>query len=401
MNQIVIKSSRECGSESIDCDPIHDNERIMISVLDIGLIFEYLSTICIVALLSSSIALRDFKGLPPDILDRVLMQSFNYRSLSLCRLTKLASSISSSALVPSTSPITETLSVSELEAGDVIVTKVPDNPLTVADLKTGYLTMMKCKCCFDINTVRIVKTNLISDDDNSDPLLAGLILNHVVEISLPSESDRNIHLNHLATETVNDKYTIYPLFCDGCEGSKCGNCCLVVTCEECNIQYCIDCRIQYCDSCAVIKCRDCDQFNYCHKCERVICDICDENENIVIDFGRSGYCEMCNSFYCSKCDSVSFCDICDGSYCSSCLQIQFCDVCGVSKCVNCEKMIHCSICFSSACMNCSLMHCCDKCEEIGCKTCINTCLKCNKISCKDCSKIMKFNTITSTCASCC
>ena len=265
-------------------------------------------------------------------------------------MAKLASTVSSTALKSSTSPITETLSLSDLESGGVVVTHVPDNPLTVSDLKTGYFTMKKCKCCFDIETVRIVKTNLVSDDDvDSDPLLAGLVLNHVVEISMASNMDRNIFLNHLATETIDGKYTICPSFCDHCEGNKCEMCEYVDTCDECYSSYCLSCGlIQICDNCEALICRNCDQFNFCHRCERVICDFCVDNENININYGRNGYCESCNSFYCSKCDYVSFCEICNVSYCEYCLLrgqcgLQFCDVCNMSKCADCETMVNCSI----------------------------------------------------------
>jgi len=400
MNRII-DNSKECDSESIDCDSVCESERIMIRILEIGLIFEYLSTICIVTLLSSSIAFRNFKGLPPDILDRVLLESFNNSSLDSYSLAKLASSVSSTALKHSTSPITETLSLSDLESGDIVVTHVPDNPLTVADLKTGYLTVKKCKCCFDIDTVRIVKTNLVSDDDiDSDPLLANLVLNHVVEISVESTSDRNILLNHLATETTDGKYTICPSFCERCEGEKCEMCEYVDTCEQCYSSYCLKCGlIQLCDSCEVFVCRNCDQFNYCHKCDRVICDFCMEIESLRT-LGRSGYCEMCNSFYCSHCDVVSFCEICEGTYCSKCLQVRFCEFCEMLKCANCETMVICSICYSSACMNCSSMLSCDECGLSACMSCIDKCSKCNKVSCRECSKTMKFTMSTSTCASC-
>ena len=395
----IIESSKECDSDTIDCDSICESERIMIRILEIGLIFEYLSTICIVTLLSSSIAFRNFKGLPPDILDRVLLESFNNGSLALCKLAKLASTASSTALKPSTSLITETLSLSDLESGDVVVTHVPDNPLTVADLKTGYLTVKKCKCCFDIDTVRLVKTNLVSDDDvDSDPLLAGLVLNHVVEISMASNTDRNILLNHLATETTDGKYTICPSFCDHCEGHKCEMCEYVNTCDQCYSSYCLKCGlIQICDSCEALICRNCDQFNFCHKCERVVCDHCDEIESNY-GLGTSGYCEICDLFSCGKCDCISFCGICEGMYCSNCLQVQFCDVCNMSKCINCETIIYCTICYSSACMNCSSMTFCNECQQSACMSCIDKCSKCNKVSCRECSK--NFDNSTSTCASC-
>ena len=70
-----------------------DNVKLIFNIIEIGLIFDYLCTIGVVNLLISSHTLRNFKGIPPDILDRVLLESFHANpSLKLCKLIKLPSS---------------------------------------------------------------------------------------------------------------------------------------------------------------------------------------------------------------------------------------------------------------------------------------------------------------------
>ena len=359
-------------------------------LLQVGLIFDYLPTNAISSLLSSSHLFNNFKGFSSQIIDRVMIESFKAnKSLLSCKLFK--SSLSSLAV--SSIPLS---SLGNISSRQVLITQIPEKPLSLIDLKTAYLTVKKCKCCFESIDVEFIDVTTVDMPDVTPyPLVA-------VKVTLGS--DRAINLIHLALETDEGIYTICPSFCEICEGYKC---------SECN-------PIDSCSVCSESKCGQCEDFSTCAICNKKMCENCLENQ-----FG-SGYCDSCDEFYCEGCNLVSFCEICEQSLCSNkCGPVQYCEVCEKTKCISCEPMLFCGKCYNVKCMDCSageMFFCidCGKCSCMECDPAFAFCGKCYQTRCMDCSfktmshcntcwesKCMEcenmhldFNTFEFTCISC-
>lgn len=335
-----------------DDDDIIKTVKILLMLLQIGLIFDYLPTTSISSLISSSHLFNNFKGFPPDIIDRVMIESFKAnKSLSSCKLFKS----SSSSLTVSSIPLS---SLGNIASRQVLITQIPEKPLSLIDLKTAYLTIKKCKCCFESIDVDVTTVDMY-------PLVA-------VKVTLGS--DRAITLVHLALETDEGIYTICPSFCEICEGYKC---------IQCN-------PVDSCSVCSESKCGQCGDFSTCTICNKKMCEVCLENQ-----FGN-GYCDGCDEFYCEDCNLVSFCEICEKSLCSNkCGPIQFCEGCEKTKCISCEPMLFCGKCYNVKCMDCSageMFFCvdCGKCSCMECDPAFVFCGKCYQIRCIGCS----FKTMT-------
>jgi len=334
-----------------DDNDIIKTVKILLMLLQIGLISDYLPTNAISSLLSSSHFFNNFKGFSSDIIDRVMIESFKAnKSLSLCKLFKSASSLTVSSI-----PLS---SLGNIVSRQVLISQIPEKPLSLIDLKTAYLTVKKCKCCFELIDV----TTVDMPDVNPYPLVA-------VKVTLGS--DRAINLIHLALETDDHegKYTICPSFCEICEGYKC---------IQCN-------PVDSCSVCSESKCRQCADFSACAICNKKVCEDCLENQ-----FG-SGYCDSCDEFYCEQCSLVSFCEICEQSLClHKCGPVQFCEACEKTKCIRCEPMLFCEKCYNVNCMDCSIgkmFFCidCGKCSCIKCDPAFAFCGKCYQTRCMSCS----------------
>jgi hypothetical protein len=229
---------------------------------------------------------------------------------------------------------------------------MPDMPFTLNDLKSGNDIMKKFKCCFDINTVRIITTNL---NDGY----------YVVEISNTPEPHREIIVQHHAVQTRDEMFTTYPSACDSCN---------LICCD-----ICFDCR----------SCADCSQ-TFCNECETV------------------EKCKLCNKQKCSECETVAYCEQCNKSLCSKCELVQFCEDCHTSKCMSCEFMMICHKCMATRCNDCFVVkmwmctECCDRfCNDCNSNFCF--CSECYTTKCMKCSqKTMKLDlkTYELKCLSC-
>lgn len=209
-------------------------------------------------------------GIPPDILDRLLFETFHEnKSLKLCKLIKLSSSISQSE----SSLITVASGLSNVNAGEVLIAKLPELPLTLNDLKTGYETIQKIKCCFEIDNVRIIKE-----------VQRGV---SIVEISQASEpSDRDILINHFAIGERGGKRAIRSRFCDGCRKNQCLRCFPNYRCKHCQKRKCRTCAYKCC-SCRDWVCEDCSHF--CNACQEICCVNCFAPD--------VGVCDNCNEMF--------------------------------------------------------------------------------------------------------
>lgn len=359
-----------------DNDNGNNQVKIIFRILEMGILFEYLCTVGIVRLLTSSRTLLNFRGIPPDILDRILVESFHSnQSLKLCKLIKLPSSTS----LPSTSSlITIAPSLSDVKDRELLIGKMPEVPFTLDDLKSGYQKMKKVHCCVDINTVRIISTNL-NDDYN---------LVNVVEIS-NSSNPREILVQHHAVQTLNEMVTMYPTACDYCNQFCCENCFECRSCADCSETFCNECEtVRKCRLCKKQKCGQCGNFNVCEKCDLPTCEGC-----AMDDFG-TGFCEKCESFLCSKCDFVSYCHKCDMSLCSKCEFVAYCEKCHQVLCSKCGPVQFCADCRTANCMSCEFMMFCHKCITFRCGDCsvrkMWNCFECYDSFCNDCDSNFCF-----------
>lgn len=202
------------------------------------------------------------KGIPSDILARVLLESFHANeSLISCKLLNFPKSASASLSAPVV-PV-----LSELKAKEILIAKMPDTPNNIADLKAGYELMKRVKCCFDINTVRKVGKGIRK----------GV---RIIEISTLSESaDRIIVINHIAVKT-DRLHTMLPTYCSICRRNRCSICDPIEKCVPCNGSCCYSCS-QKCRSCDGPICLNCVTEIECEHCGAVCCEYCDggpENE---------------------------------------------------------------------------------------------------------------------------
>ena len=124
-----------------------------------------------------------------------------------------------------------------------------------------HALLKKIACCFNINNLRIVETNLALDEYD---------LVHVVEIS--SGSDREMLLNHYAVEISDGTYSVCPSYCDACLSTLCAHCSSFIYCESCGFASCKDCNeVKICDQCTAIFCVYCQDYGVCEECHNIIC----------------------------------------------------------------------------------------------------------------------------------
>ena len=209
-------------------------------------------------------------SVPPKILDQIVMESFHNNQKKLSNLCKviLPSSISESKSKSNSSSISVAPALSDVDAHELLI-KLHAKPLKLFDLKTGYQLMKKIKCCFNIDSVRIIKENL---DDSKKGL-------SIIEISKKSQlKDFKIAINHLAVKVGNKEkiYTMIPKICDGgCRRNIC--ICRLISCSACNNEYCGSCvQISTC-GCGKHICEQCtgdDEDAFCRRCGEVLCNDC-------------------------------------------------------------------------------------------------------------------------------
>ena len=164
---------------------------------------------------------------------------------------------------------------------EILISKLPKKPYGLSDLKTAYITMKKVKCCIDINTVRIVKSDRFDDD-----LFIDYVEDHTVEITV-SGCNRKVRLLHHAVELSdsNPIHTILPFCCYGCEVNRCMNCNDVQQCHFCNSPFCNICnRVKICIECKLPQCNACSvPVTACEKCKGMICARCSYGIKTVFD----------------------------------------------------------------------------------------------------------------------
>ena len=195
-----------------------------------------------------------------------MIESFQANpSLTMCKLIRLPSTYHSL--------ITIAPALSNINSREVLITKMPEPPFCLADVKSGYEIIKKIKCCFNIKNVRVIKKKSKNIS--------------IVEISKSSGSvDRVFVINHFAAEASEYfEYTMIPDKCE-CRRTLCQRC-KFTDCNSCSDRLCLFCQ-EECDKCNEWVCGECNEF--CRDCERRLCSNC-------FDDDRSGYSKIC-----SECD---------------------------------------------------------------------------------------------------
>ena len=187
----------------------------------------------------------------------------------MCKLVKLGEM--NSSLSTSLIPLKRLVSRDHYPH-EILISKPPRKPYGLSDLKTAYITMKKVKCCIDINTVRIIKSDRFDDDCFVD-----YVEDHTVEITI-SGSKRKVRLLHHAVELSdsNPIHTILPFCCYGCEVNRCMNCSDVQYCNFCSAPFCNICKIvKICSECEIPQCNACSgPIATCEKCKDLVCARC-------------------------------------------------------------------------------------------------------------------------------
>lgn len=185
----------------------------------------------------------------------------------LIRLPSTVSTSASASALDSSSLITVASGLSKTKAREVLITKMPEKPFTLNDLKAGHDIMKKVKCCFDISTVTIIKKSRKSAMSKGD---------NIVEISSES-ADRKFVLNHFAVklDAINapKTHTMRPNYCNGCKKITCGRCVSHFKCKTCQKRYCYNC-LNTCGSCKDQFCNNCPELNLCIECLSPNCQTC-------------------------------------------------------------------------------------------------------------------------------
>jgi hypothetical protein len=195
--------------------------------------------------------------------------------MKLCKLIKLSSSESLTASPESLITVASGLSEVTTTSHEVLVAKLPEVPFTLNDLKTGYETIKKVRCCFEIDTVRVIKTH-------EQGMHKGV---SIVEISNSSESaDRDILINHFAIKRKGAIHAIISRFCERCEKNQCLRCYPNRKCTNCQKKSCNKCAHKCCGSCNDWFCEDCSYF--CNSCQGCCCENC--------YCPNAGVCNECN-----------------------------------------------------------------------------------------------------------
>ena len=133
--------------------------------------------------------------------------------------------------------------------------------------------MKKVKCCFNINTLRIIKNNKNAS---------------IVEIAKSSKSaNRDIVINHFAVKMNDKRHTMNPVVCSKCRSTLCSSC-QFSTCSFCDKRRCTNC-FEKCFICEENVCGKCSrkELGYCVQCRELCCSSCFGND------GESNYCEGC------------------------------------------------------------------------------------------------------------
>lgn len=281
----------------------HDGTNILLRLLvEVGCIFQHFHTIAIIKFLTSSKALLNFKGIPPDILDRVMLESFRAnKHLKMFKLVK-----SSNSSLPISSGLSDDDDDDNNYLNKVLIATIPNEPYSLFDLKTGYQTINGIKCCFNIdittNTTDII-TNTTTDNttDNNYDILRVVksnpsdmtIIDHVVEVSIVSAAYRKILVQHNAIQCSDGVYKMQVSICNNCDKVKCEYCDDCCSCHKCDLTLCKDCNkeqggIHKCSCCD--KCDSCDYFSCCRQCKSLICSSCTVVSN----------CQTCDNVVCSK-----------------------------------------------------------------------------------------------------
>lgn len=183
----------------------------------------------------------------------------------MSNLCKVILPSSESKSESNSSSISVAPALSDVDAHELII-KIHAKPLKLFDLKTGYQIMKKIKCCFNIDSVRIIQ--------NLEDSKKGL---SIIEISKSSQLlDFNIAINHLAVKVENKEnfYTMIPKICDGgCRRSIC--ICRFILCPACNNEYCYCCvQICCCGNRICDRCTGDDEDAFCRRCGDVLCNDC-------------------------------------------------------------------------------------------------------------------------------
>lgn len=330
-----------------------------------------------------------------------MLESFRANKyLKMCKLMKLPSSLSSSVSQVDSSliPITSSLSDDDddyCNNDDVYLQKVlvaiPSEPYSLFDLKTGYETLKRCKCRFNIYT----NTNTTMDADTdtlrvAKPGLPNTMIDHIIEISILSASDRKIVVQHNAYEVIDgmNEYKMHPSHCENCDKTDCEYCDECYSCAECFSSLCKDCNngyIEKCSRCNKMKCEGCsDYMTSCEKCEQLLCSPCIQEFK-----ARCRFCDH-NYFYCDKCALVVKCQTCDGIVCDECSTGLICDACKKASCDACinggsrgVKVRHCRDpwCRKTLCSECETIKRCNLCHDSKCTKHLTACKTCTFVVC--------------------
>ena len=262
-------------------------------------------------------------GISPNIIDQILLESFSTNSkLTLCTLVGHDSNANDTTSDKSLLSL-----LPEVYSNEILITMKPKKLFSLVDLRESYLAMQKCKCCFNLDEVDVIRT--IDSDE--------FIYYHVVEVAL-SKQARDIHIVHDAVETVDNTYTLCPSLCHKCCDHSCENCDPALLCDSCEGIYCFDCvPVWFCHECKLPKCIDCSESTTCEVCSTSECNECSirlwDDEDTYFAF-----CSLCEILKCLKCGPFHLCDVLRYPTCNECVPIFSCSFCSQPKCEHCEPL---------------------------------------------------------------
>ena len=281
----------------------------LLLILHVGLLLEYLPTLSILNLLSSSTSLlavngnytyyllninynyhhyhhyhhSHHQGISLDILYRVMHESFEQNSsLSRCTLSTLTS-------------LSELPSLS-LKLHDIINGPNVDDDSRDADWSVDGADINDFERVVEPEHKTIISFSRVwppeSSSDRQVVLMHNAVRSILRQVGLRQDPITRV-ITRFNVDTAiqkNSPVTICPSHCDGCNKIRCGNC--------------FECKI--CPVCSKTFCKKCLKYYYqvnprfkCHFCEGFLCDECFDQED-------PGWfqCDRCLRKICSICDVV-------------------------------------------------------------------------------------------------
>ena len=321
-----------------DTNDITESLYIIISILEIGMILDYLNSIDLVKVLSACKTFMSVRAISPEKLDSILDSQMELR---------------------------------EQAAFDLISGPIPLHSLL--DLEDLRSVFSRLKCCWTMKDFYNTVDEITFDNQF---VLRGIFasINSNVVTSVAFYISRGSSNATSVTINPTDK------LCDECKHVRCDNCSPCENCDVCRLNHCYICmNTELCDYCYTQLCESCNQFPFlcCSTCGGSCCNNCQEESE------RINHCCDCKRYFCFLCTEVFLCGVCDKVLCESC------NLSSQSKILDCNCFCGCD---EERCIDCGGVSICS-CSKVRCENCeiFNQCSSCNKQTCSDCDDSSEFN----------